>query len=287
LDLIISVDTAIAHLAGAMGKPVWVMLHKNADWRWHSDDGVGRWYATSRKLNQQINKLKQKVMLLSNSKSPHINPKDSNSKIRRHCVITGTGRAGTTFLVKLLTNLGLDTGFTPNDLITKTDPIAHAGLEHDIRRASSPYIIKNPAFCDISHEIFARDDIAIDHIFIPIRDLTAAADSRREVTQKNIDLNRPNFKSLGLRENPFPGGLWHTEIGAESEQEMILLKKIYNLLEGSARSHVPITLISYPLLANNPIYLYEKLKPILGDIHRDFFLFQHEKTLDKNLLRTV
>ena len=53
LDLIISVDTAVAHLAGAMGKPVWVMLHKNADWRWHSDNGVGRWYAKSKLIRQK------------------------------------------------------------------------------------------------------------------------------------------------------------------------------------------------------------------------------------------
>jgi ADP-heptose:LPS heptosyltransferase len=34
LDLVISIDTSICHLAGAIGRPVWVLLHRSSDWRW-------------------------------------------------------------------------------------------------------------------------------------------------------------------------------------------------------------------------------------------------------------
>jgi hypothetical protein len=46
LDLIVSVDTAPAHLAGAMGKQVWVLLHKPADWRWMLERSDNPWYPT-------------------------------------------------------------------------------------------------------------------------------------------------------------------------------------------------------------------------------------------------
>lgn len=48
LDLVITVDTAIAHLAGALARPVWVMLPPNADWRWLLEREDSPWYPTAR-----------------------------------------------------------------------------------------------------------------------------------------------------------------------------------------------------------------------------------------------
>jgi ADP-heptose:LPS heptosyltransferase len=48
LDLVITVDTAIAHLAGALGKPVWVLVHVAPDWRWMADRADSPWYPTVR-----------------------------------------------------------------------------------------------------------------------------------------------------------------------------------------------------------------------------------------------
>jgi tetratricopeptide (TPR) repeat protein len=48
LDLVITVDTAIAHLAGALGKPVWIVLHVAPDWRWMADRTDSPWYPTAR-----------------------------------------------------------------------------------------------------------------------------------------------------------------------------------------------------------------------------------------------
>lgn len=53
LDLVISIDTAVAHLAGAMGKPVWLILHYSSDWRWMLDTSSSPWYPTMRIFRQK------------------------------------------------------------------------------------------------------------------------------------------------------------------------------------------------------------------------------------------
>jgi hypothetical protein len=53
LDLVISVDTAVAHLAGALGKPVWVLVHAVPDFRWLLDRADSPWYPRTRVYRQQ------------------------------------------------------------------------------------------------------------------------------------------------------------------------------------------------------------------------------------------
>lgn len=52
LDLVICVDTSVAHLAGALGKPVWVLLSYSCDWRWLLDRSDTPWYPTMRLFRQ-------------------------------------------------------------------------------------------------------------------------------------------------------------------------------------------------------------------------------------------
>src|SRR5262249_42454565 len=52
LDLIITSDTAIAHLAGALGRPTWVALKHGPDWRWLLDREDSPWYPTLRLFRQ-------------------------------------------------------------------------------------------------------------------------------------------------------------------------------------------------------------------------------------------
>jgi ADP-heptose:LPS heptosyltransferase len=52
LDLVISVDTSVAHLAGALGKPVWLLNRFESEWRWQLDREDSPWYPTMRIFRQ-------------------------------------------------------------------------------------------------------------------------------------------------------------------------------------------------------------------------------------------
>ena len=54
LDLVISSDTSLVHLAGALGAPVWVALHLTSEWRWLRERNDSPWYPTARLFRQRI-----------------------------------------------------------------------------------------------------------------------------------------------------------------------------------------------------------------------------------------
>jgi tetratricopeptide (TPR) repeat protein len=53
VDVVISVDTSVAHLAGALGKPVWIVLPFNPGWRWLRDRNDSPWYASAKLYRQK------------------------------------------------------------------------------------------------------------------------------------------------------------------------------------------------------------------------------------------
>jgi hypothetical protein len=53
LDLIITCDTSIAHLAGALGRPTWIALKHAPDWRWMLDRNDSRWFPSVRLFRQK------------------------------------------------------------------------------------------------------------------------------------------------------------------------------------------------------------------------------------------
>lgn len=202
-------------------------------------------------------------------------------------MITGTGRCGTTFLVELLTNLGLDTGYTPEDLVSRKYKEARAGLEYNVRKPGCPYVVKSPSFCDYAAEVIDNKSIEIEHVFVPIRDLSAAAESRRFVENENLEkLTKTQRFAHWFKPKKFKGGMWHTRSTESGVQENILSGQLYKLMLTMSDTHIPITLMRYPRTVKDPAYLYRTLKPILPHIGYEKFLNMFNETVQPELVHS-
>jgi hypothetical protein len=188
-----------------------------------------------------------------------------------HLVISGAGRAGTSFLVALLTRLGLDTGFTPADVARALASPARAGLELDLLHGTDlPHVVKNPNLCDHIEQVLARRDLRIEHLLVPLREPEAAAASRERAQHDGLAA-LPWHKRwrARLKRKPIPGGRWPS--AQHQPQAPLLVDRVHRLLLAAAAHDVPVTLLAYPRLVRDPAYLYGRLAPLLPDIDRAAF----------------
>lgn len=167
----------------------------------------------------------------------------------QYVIISGTGRAGTTLLVKVLSSVGLDTGFAPD---APVDPIAHAGLEQRLAARPPHRIVKSPGIASEIEACLAAG-IRIEHAIICCRDLSAAAESRRRVQ--------------GNRQGEVPGGLVMTTRGADQEAHLAIA--FFNLIYHLSAAEVPMTFLHYPRYAVDFDYAEEKLAPIFPEVPRE------------------
>lgn len=191
--------------------------------------------------------------------------------IKHHLIISGAGRAGTTFLVQLFTALSLDTGFT--DSASGVNLNCNAGMEWDIRHPDAPYIIKSPWLCDYLDDLLEARRIIIDHAIIPVRDLYSAAESRRDVTRRT---------DKSLYPGGIPGGLWHTD--KPEQQETVLVNQLYKIIYTIAKRDIPVTLLYFPRLAHNPEYLYGKIEFALKGISYERFLEAYRQVVQPEMV---
>jgi hypothetical protein len=174
--------------------------------------------------------------------------------MKNKILITGTGRSGTSLLVKLFSHLGMDTGFTGKQANNQTNNKHNAGLEI-LDLSVNIRIHKAPHFSEMIDDIVK--DYDIDHVIIPIRDLYKSAKSREINGGKNT-----------------PGGLWKSN--NLEEQITHNAKLFYKLIYDLTKNDIKYTIIQFPKMVKEIDLLYNSL----------FWLFEEYK-IDKETYEKV
>lgn len=169
-----------------------------------------------------------------------------STHLKSKIIITGTGRAGTTFLVRLLTELGLDTGFSRDSWQRHVHAHCSAGMEWDLADPAAPRVVKNPDLCERLGPLIASGRVAVERALVPVRDLDSASASRVRV-------------GVGV-----PGGVVGTDDPAQ--QRAVLAGRFHQLVETLAAHGIPVTFLHFPRFAVDAEYCYTQLESVLGGI---------------------
>lgn len=177
-------------------------------------------------------------------------------------IITGPGRAGSSFLVQLLTRLGFDTGFKVGEegyrekwragcehrLIPDCDDLAYNRRVLD----AGPRVLKGPDW-GLQLKFLLREGLMeVDHVLLPFRDLDVAAESRLDV---GLDWGVDSTL---------------TGVARIEDQGNIHALCLGRTIEACILYKIPCTIMHFPLLVESEEYCYQKLS-IVGPIDRKDF----------------
>ena len=172
---------------------------------------------------------------------------------RGHILITGTGRAGTTLLVQILTTLGFDTGFTPEKAASGVDDISQAGLEH-LLWSGSPLVVKSPWLAETLLQDLGDGRFKAAFAIVPIRELADAAESRRRVHFAALEQGRDTKEQ--------PGALWKTDQPALQEEK--LAQAFFQVVYALVSHEIPTLFLKFPNFARDTSYAFKRLEPMLS-----------------------
>ena len=165
-------------------------------------------------------------------------------------LITGTGRCGTTFLIKIFSWLEFDTGYTKNNYETTIFKNCNSGMERKYNEKF--YILKNPKFMINIRHILQDTNVIVKKVIIPLREYELSAESR--VKHKNN-----------------AGGL----LCSNDKKSQILFYRqiISNYIYFMTKHNIDTIFIDFDKMINDKEYLFNKLKVILDEKNVDFNLF--------------
>jgi hypothetical protein len=183
---------------------------------------------------------------------------------RRHLLIAGTGRTGTSALVQYLSRLGLETHLSKPGGSADWYDVAQAGFE-DLPFSTGgddlPYVIKLPWAYQIIDQILSDPKIKLDAVLIPTRELVEAAASR-----SIVELQAMHHGAEWLADVASPWEHWSITPGGSIfsvspvDQARLLAVGFHHLIERIVRADVPAVMLSYPRLVSDPDYLFAKLR---------------------------
>jgi len=187
---------------------------------------------------------------------------DRQSSADGHILIGGTGRAGTTLLVQYFTALGFDTGFSLERALSRVDDISRSGLEHPYQKGKAAgrrlaYVAKSPNYGKNLHDDLATGELVVKHCIIPVRELSAAAESRRHVTRQALASGKTD---ADRQKGGVIGGP-----GADKRQERLLAVQFHRLVHTMLTFDVPIHFLKFPEFAKDQQDLHAALGPIMTE----------------------
>lgn len=185
---------------------------------------------------------------------------------RGKIVIAGTGRAGTTLLVQVLTELGLDTGY---DGSAAVDPSVNAGLERSLVGPDAPWIVKSPQLSSTLGAVLDAGEARVEHVIIPIRDLEVAAASRVRNTKYGSDLHTW-------------GGLLGTN--RATHQRDALNAMLADLLFTIARHDLDHTLLLFPRFTSDWEYTHRQLSFLAPEVPAERWRTALARCVDPGLI---
>ena len=168
-------------------------------------------------------------------------------------VITGTGRAGTTVLVRILDALGLDAGLESGTL-SPYMPGVRAGLECRVDDPAAPTVVKDMTLGFRMRQILEEGEVSIAHVVIPTRRLDVAVASR---------VRAADYGRLPFRRGALTGTLHATE------QEQVLVRMKDEIIDALTEFDVPYTVLEFPRFATDAAYTHDKLSAVAPDASVD------------------
>src|SRR5580700_9301679 len=165
-----------------------------------------------------------------------------------HVLIAGTGRAGTSFLVRYLTELGLDTELSRHGETAAWDEAANAGLETVPLAGQSwdlPYVLKFPWTDQMIDQILDHHAIRLEAVILPVRDLSEAAMSRSVV-----ELQAMHHAMPWMTEVDQSWEMWGKTAGGVTfslnplDQGRLLAVGFHRLVERLIKADIPIVFLA-------------------------------------------